>query len=195
MVGAPHTIGAFTGAIAHMVRSFSGDVPAQMVEVEKVCPGMASDHLWPLLGAFKTYARAISDFTMPRYVQVHRNEYHSEEDWDALQEARKDVPAQIVEVEKVCRGMASDHLWPLLGAFKAYVAAISDFTMPRYVQVHRKEYHSEQDWDALQEARKECDEVQGQVQLQARADGEFDRHRDITEDEDLYVTGNLDNFR
>ena len=59
--GARQIAGAFTRANQPMVRRFSGDVPAPMADVEKVCPEIASDNLWPLLGVFERYAGAILD--------------------------------------------------------------------------------------------------------------------------------------
>ena len=63
-----------------MVRRFNGDVAVLWAKVAKICPGITPDHVRPLLWAFEAYAGAVLDFTVLRYVQVQRGEYHSEED-------------------------------------------------------------------------------------------------------------------
>ena len=94
LLGAPPTAGAFTRTIENMVRRFSGDRVVLLAELAKVSSGFTPDHLWPLLGPFEIYAGAVLDFSVLRYVQVQRGEYHNTQDWDALHEARE------VEIEE-----------------------------------------------------------------------------------------------
>ena len=54
----------------------------------------------------------------------------------------------------------------LLGCFETYAGALLDFSVMLYVQVRREEYHDPEDRDALQEARREYDEVEHQVRLE-----------------------------
>ena len=69
----------------------------------------------------------------------------------------------------------------------------------RYVQVHRAEYHSLDDWDALQEARKQYGEVEKHVRLEEEDKnerGEIFEGRDSSEDDERpYEVLNFENVR
>ena len=67
-------------------------------------------------------------------------------------------------------------MWTLLGCFETYAGALLDFSLMRYVQVRREEYHDPEDWDALQEARREYDEVEHHVTLEGANRKEQDEH-------------------
>ena len=54
--------------------------------------------------------------------------------------------------------------------FETYAGALLDFSVMRYVQVRREEYREPEDWDALQEACREYDEVEHQVRLEERTE-------------------------
>ena len=82
--------GALTRAIEKMIGRFVGDMPSLLRNVSFTCPRLEPEHMWTLLGCFETYAGALLDFSVMRYVQVRREEYHDAEDWDALQEARRE---------------------------------------------------------------------------------------------------------
>ena len=84
------TAGALTRAIEKMIGRFAGDMPSLLRNVSVTCPGLEPEHMWTLLRCFETYAGALLDFSVMRYVQVRREEYHDAEDWDALQEARRE---------------------------------------------------------------------------------------------------------
>ena len=90
LAGWPMTAGALTRAIEKMIGRFAGDLPSLLTSVSVTCPGLEPEHMWTLLGCFETYAGALLDFSVMRYVQVRREEYHDPEDWDALQEARRE---------------------------------------------------------------------------------------------------------
>ena len=90
LAGSPTTAGALTRAIEKMIGRFAGDLPSLLTSVSVNCPGLEPEHMWTLLGRFETYAGALLDFSVMRYVQVRREEYHDPEDWDALQEARRE---------------------------------------------------------------------------------------------------------
>ena len=84
------TAGALTRAIEKMIGRFAGDMPSLLRNVSVTCPGLEPEHMWTLLGYFEMYAGALLDFSVMRYVQVCREEYHDAEYWDALQEARRE---------------------------------------------------------------------------------------------------------
>ena len=90
-------------------------------------------------------------------------------------------------------------MWTLLGCFETYAGALLDFSVMRYVQVRREEYHDAKDWDALQEARGEYDEVAHHVQLEGATRKEQDGHlrdsSDKEEEERTYEVLNLENVR
>ena len=69
----------------------------------------------------------------------------------------------------------------------------------RYVQVHRAEYHNPEDRDALQEARKEYDEVERQVRLEEEDKNErgerLEGRDNSEEDERLYEVLNFEKVR
>ena len=69
----------------------------------------------------------------------------------------------------------------------------------RYVQVRREEYHDPDDWDALQEASREYDEVEHQVRLEGANRKEHDdRLRELEssdEEESPYEVLSLENVR
>ena len=90
LAGSPMTAGALTRAIEKMIGRFAGHMPSLLRNVSVTCPGLEPEHMWTLLGCFETYAGALLDFSVMRYVQVRREEYHDAEDWDALQEARRE---------------------------------------------------------------------------------------------------------
>ena len=90
MAGSPMTAGALTRATEKMIGRFTGDMPSLLRNVSVTCPGLEPEHIWKLLGCFETYAGALLDFSVMRNVQVRREEYHDAEDWDALQEARRE---------------------------------------------------------------------------------------------------------
>ena len=90
LAGCPMTAGGLTRAIEKMIGRFAGDMPSPLRNVSVTCPGLEPPHMWALLGCFETYAGALLDFSVMRYVQVRREEYHDAEDWDALQEARRE---------------------------------------------------------------------------------------------------------
>ena len=95
LAGSPMTAGALTRTIEKMIGRFAGDLPSLLRNVNVTCPGLEPEHMWTLLRCFETYAGALLDFSVMRYVQVRREEYHDAEDWDALQEARR----KYIEVE------------------------------------------------------------------------------------------------
>ena len=99
LAGSPTTAGALTRAMEKMIGRFAGDLPALLTNVSVTCPGLEPEHMWTLLGCFETYAGALLDFSVMCYVQVRREEYHDPEDWDALQEARREYD----EVERQVR--------------------------------------------------------------------------------------------
>ena len=92
-------------------------------------------------------------------------------------------------------------MWTLLGCFETYAGALLDFSVMRYVQVRREEYHDAEDWDALQEARTEYDEVEHQVRLEGANRKEQDEHlrehdsSDEEEEESPYKVLNPENVR
>ena len=90
LAGSPMTAGALTRAIEKMVGRFAGDMPSLLRNGSVTCPGLEPEHMWTLLGCFETSAGALLDFSVMRYVQVRREEYHDAEDWDVLQEARRE---------------------------------------------------------------------------------------------------------
>ena len=90
LAGSPMTAGVLTRAIEKMVGRFAGDLPSLLRNVNVTCPGLEPEQLWTLLGCFETYAGALLDFSVMRYVRIRREEYHDAEDWDALQEARRE---------------------------------------------------------------------------------------------------------
>ena len=98
------TAGALTRAIENMVGRYKGTLPSLLAEISRSRPGIEPKHLWPLLGGFETYASALLHFSVMCHVQVHRAEYHSPDDWDALQEASKEYD----EVERQVRLEAED---------------------------------------------------------------------------------------
>ena len=91
-------------------------------------------------------------------------------------------------------------MWTLLGCFATYAGALLDFSVMRYVQVRREEYHDAEDWDALQEVRREYDEVEHQVRLEGANRKEQDEHlceldSDEEEEQSRYEVLNLENVR
>ena len=90
LAGSPTTDGALARAIEKMIGRFAGNLPSLLTDVSVNCPGLEPEHMWTLLGCFETYAGALLDFSVMQYVQVRREEYHNPDDWDALQEARKE---------------------------------------------------------------------------------------------------------
>ena len=92
-----------------------------------------------------------------------------------------------------------EHMWTLLGCFETYAGALLDFSVMRYVQVRREEYHDAEDWDALQEARREYDEVEHHVRLEGanrkEQDGRELDSSDKGEEEMQYEVLNLENVR
>ena len=90
LAGSPTTGGALTRAIEKMIGRFAGTLPILLTDVSVNCPGLESEQMWTLLGCFETYAGAFLDFSVMRYVQVGREEYHDHDVWDALQEARRE---------------------------------------------------------------------------------------------------------
>ena len=90
LAGSPTTAGVLTRAIEKMIGRFAGDLPSLLTNVSVTCPGLELEHMWTLLGCFETYAGALLDFSVMRCVQVRREEYHDPQNWDALQEARRE---------------------------------------------------------------------------------------------------------
>ena len=90
LAGSPMTARALTRAIEKMIGRFAGDLPSLLTNVSVACPGLEPEHMWTLLGCFETYAGALLDFSVMRYVQVRREEYHDAEECDALQEAHRE---------------------------------------------------------------------------------------------------------
>ena len=88
MAASPATAGALTCAIEKMIGRSAGNLPSLLTDVRVKCPGLEPEHMWTLLGCFETYAGALLDFCVMRYVQVRREEYHEPNDWDALQVAK-----------------------------------------------------------------------------------------------------------
>ena len=86
----PTTAGALTRAIEKMIGRFAGNLPPLLTDVTVNCPGLKPEHMWTVLGCFEMYAGALLDFSVMRYVQVCREEYHDPDVWDALQEARRE---------------------------------------------------------------------------------------------------------
>ena len=84
LAGSPTTAGALTRAIEKMIGRFAGNLPSVLTDVNANCPGLEPEHMWTLLGCFETYAGALLDFFVIRYVQVCRKEYHNPNYWDAL---------------------------------------------------------------------------------------------------------------
>ena len=84
MAGLPTTAGALTRAIEKMIGRFKGNLPSLLTDVSVNCPGLEPEHFWKVLGCFETYVGALLDFSVTRYVQVRREEYHDPDDWDAL---------------------------------------------------------------------------------------------------------------
>ena len=75
-------------------------------------------------------------------------------------------------------------MWTLLGCFEPYVGALLDFSEMTYVQVRREEYHDPDDWDALQEACREYNEVEHQVRFEGANRREHDDRRRELESSD-----------
>ena len=90
LAGSRMTARALTRAIEKMIGQFVGDLPSLLTNVSVTCPGLEPEHMWTLLGCFETCAGALMHLSVMRYVQVRREEYHDAEDWDALQEARRE---------------------------------------------------------------------------------------------------------
>ena len=90
LVGSPATTGALTRATEKMIGRFACNLPSLLTDVSDKCPGLAPEHMWTLLGCFETYAGALLDFSVMRYVQVRHEEYHDLDDLDALQETRRE---------------------------------------------------------------------------------------------------------
>ena len=90
LAGSPTTAGALTRAIEKMIGRFAGSLPSLLIDVSINCPGLEPEHMWMLSGCFETYAGALLDFSVMRYVQVRREEYHDPDDRYALQEARRE---------------------------------------------------------------------------------------------------------
>ena len=109
------------------------------------------------------------------------------------------LPSLLTDVSVNCPGPEPEHLWTLLGCFEMYACALLDFPVMRYVQVHREEYHDPDDCDALQEARKEYDEIEHEVRLEGADRKEHeDRMGDPEsndEEERQYEVLNLENVR
>ena len=112
LAGSPRTAGALTRAMEKMIGRFAGHLPSLLTNVSVTCPGLEPGHMWTLLGCFETYAGALLDFSVMRYVQVRREEYHDPEDWDALQEARReyDEVEHQVRLEGANRKKKDEHL-------------------------------------------------------------------------------------
>ena len=110
-----------------------------------------------------------------------------------------DLPSLLANVSVSCPGLEPEHMWTLLGCFETYAGALLDFSVMRYVQVRREEYHDPEDWAALQEARREYDEVEHQVRLEGANRKEQDEHlRELDssdEEESPYEVLNLENVR
>ena len=87
----------------------------------------------------------------------------------------------------------------MLGCFQTYAGALLDFSVMLYVQVRGQEYHDAEDWDALQEARREYDELEHHVRLEGANRKEQDGHlrdsSDEEEEERPYEVLNLENVR
>ena len=90
LAGSLTTALALTRAIETMIGRFTGNLPSLLTDVSVNCRGLEPEHIWTLLGCFETYAGALLDLYVLRYVQVRREEYHYPDDWDALQEARRE---------------------------------------------------------------------------------------------------------
>ena len=73
-----------------MIGRSAGNLPSLLTDVIVNCPGLEPEHMWTLLGCFETYAPALLHYSVMRYVQVRREEHHDPDDWDALQEARRE---------------------------------------------------------------------------------------------------------
>ena len=112
LAGSPTTAGALTRAIEKMIGRFAGDLPSLLTNISVTCPGLEPEHMWTLPGCFETYAGALLDFSVMQYVQVRREEYHDPEDWDALQEARReyDEVEHQVRLEGAHRKEQDEHL-------------------------------------------------------------------------------------
>ena len=80
LAGSSMTAGALTRAIEKMIGLFAGDLPSLLTNVSVTCPGLEPELLWTLLGCFETYAGALLDISVMRYVQVRREEYHDPDD-------------------------------------------------------------------------------------------------------------------
>ena len=95
-----------------MIGRFAGNLPSLLTDVSANCPGLEPEHMWTLLGCLETYVGAMLDFSVMRYVQVCREEYHDPDDWDALQEARRDYDEvkHHVRSEGASRKEHEDHL-------------------------------------------------------------------------------------
>ena len=110
-----------------------------------------------------------------------------------------DLPSLLTNVSVTCPGLEPEHMWTLLGCFETYAGALLDFSVMRYVQVRREECHDPEDWDALQEARREYDEVEHQVRLEGANRKEQDEHlRELDssdEEESPYEVLNPENVR
>ena len=112
LVGSPTTAGASTRAIEKMIGRFAGNLPSLLTDVSVNCPGLEPEHMWTLLGCFETYAGALLDFSVMRYVQVRREECHDPDDRDALQEARReyDEVEHQFRLEGASRKQHDEHL-------------------------------------------------------------------------------------
>ena len=86
--GSPPTSQAVNQIVERMMTGFKGDPNALVAEVAKMCPSISAKHTRTIVVAFKCYARAVLDFQVLRFIQVHRGEVYSEADRDAVQQAR-----------------------------------------------------------------------------------------------------------
>ena len=68
LAGSPATAGALTRAIEKMIGRFAGNLPSLLTDVSVNCLGLEPEHMWTLLGFFETYAGALLDFSVMRYV-------------------------------------------------------------------------------------------------------------------------------
>ena len=112
LAGSPTTGGALTRAIERMIGRFAGNLPSLLTDVSVNCPGLEPEHMWTLLGCLETYAGALLDFSLMRYVQIRREEYHDLDGWDALHEARReyDEVEHQVRLEGANRNEHDEHL-------------------------------------------------------------------------------------
>ena len=112
LAGSPTTAVALTRAIEKMIGTFALNLPSLLTDVSVNCPGLEPEHMWTLLGCFDTYAGELLDFSVMRYVQVRREEHHDPDDWDALQETRReyDEVEHQVRLEGANRKEHDEHL-------------------------------------------------------------------------------------